>query len=290
LIEAPKERLREIQKKILHGLLDKLPVHEAAHGCVRGRSTRTHAQAHAGAAVLVHMDLSDFFTSIRASRVHALFRTLGYSQEISRSLTGLLTHCTSPSILRMMPIDPVSPVPDRQAERARMRGLLSRHLPQGAPSSPALANLCAWRLDLRLAGAAKESEARYTRYVDDLVVSCPPHTRYNASRIILMVQSIIIEEGFIPHPRKTRLSTQAQAQRVTGLIVNVKPNVPRADYDRLKAILTNCVRYGPASQNRGAHADFRAHLWGRVSYVRQMSAARGARLAAVFGRIDWASC
>jgi RNA-directed DNA polymerase len=63
--------------------------------------------------------------------------------------------------------------------------------------------------------------------------------------------------------------------------------VPRPDYDRLKAILTNCIRRGPASQNRDAHADFRAHLAGRVSFVEMINGKRGARLRSLFEQIGW---
>jgi len=45
------------------------------------------------------------------------------------------------------------------------------------------------------------------------------------------------------------------------------PNVVRADFDRLKATLTNCARLGPESQNREGHAEFRAHLESRETLL-----------------------
>lgn len=78
LIEAPKPRLRGLQRRILHGLLDLVPAHPAAMGCVRGRGVIEHASRHAGQQRLVKLDLRDFFLAIRASRIHALFRSLGY--------------------------------------------------------------------------------------------------------------------------------------------------------------------------------------------------------------------
>lgn len=287
LIESPKERLGAIQHQILHGLLEKIPPHHAAHGGVKGCSTLTGAAPHAGASYLIHLDLRDFFTSVNASRVHALFHSLGYSRAISRYLTGLTTHCSPLDVLRKIPIPSDAAVVQRRALQQHARKFLSRHLPQGAPTSPALANLCAWRLDLRLAGAANECSAHYTRYVDDIAFSCKDISRQHAKRISLMLQHIIIDEGFEPNPHKTRILGQAQAQRLTGLIVNVTPNVPRTDYDQLKAILTNCIRQGPASQNRENRNDFRAWLTGRVSYVRYINPARGARLTTLLGHIDW---
>jgi len=77
-------------------------------------------------------------------------------------------------------------------------------------------------------------------------------------------------------------------QQVTGVVVNSHPNLPRDEYDRIKATLTNCVRHGPASQNRENHPSFRAHLAGRISYVKMLNASRAARLQRLFDAIEWA--
>jgi hypothetical protein len=70
-------------------------------------------------------------------------------------------------------------------------------------------------------------------------------------------------------------------------VVNQWPNLPRREYDTLKAILTNCIRHGPASQNRHEHPDFRACLLGRIGWFRQVCPERGARLLERFASIDW---
>ena len=67
-------------------------------------------------------------------------------------------------------------------------------------------------------------------------------------------------------------------------MLNQKINIARDEYDRLKAILHNCVRYGPAEQNRAGVADFRAHLAGRVAYVSRLNPQRGERLMGLFKR------
>lgn len=89
--------------------------------------------------------------------------------------------------------------------------------------------------------------------------------------------------------RKTRLVRQGAQQRLTGVVLNARPNVRRTDYDRLKAILHNCVQKGPASQNRERHPDFRAHLTGRVAWVISVNPERGRKLAAKLGAIEWPS-
>lgn len=289
LIEAPKEKLRAIQRRILHGILEHVPAHAAAMGCVKGRSVLDNARCHAGAPLLLKMDLRDFFVSIPAGRVHALFRSLGYPAATARCLTGLTTHATPAALLRQTP-QAAYPSPEECHRRRQWaRQFAERHLPQGAPTSPALANLCAYRLDLRLAGAARAGQAQYSRYVDDLAFSCRDSDPRHGRRLLNMLQDIVLEEGFTPNWRKTRLAPASAAQRLTGLLVNTHPNLPRREYDRLKAILTNCRRHGPESQNRDGRPDFRAHLQGRIAWFRQVNAERGEKLQGLFERIDWAT-
>jgi RNA-directed DNA polymerase len=161
------------------------------------------------------------------------------------------------------------------------------HLPQGAPTSPALSNLCALHLDLRLDALAGSIGASYTRYADDLAFSGGEEMRRRAKRLELTVAAIAREERFEVNHRKTRVMRRSSRQTLTGIVVNDKLNIRRDEYDRLKAILTNCANRGAASQNRDAHADFRAHLIGRIGYVRTVNAQRGAKLHSIFERIDW---
>jgi RNA-directed DNA polymerase len=96
-----------------------------------------------------------------------------------------------------------------------------------------------------------------------------------------------MEEGFGVNHRKTRVMRQGVRQHLAGVVANAKVNIPRSDFDRLKAILTNCVRSGPDAANRDAHTQFRAHLEGRVSYVASIHPKRGAKLRAIFEQISW---
>jgi hypothetical protein len=102
-----------------------------------------------------------------------------------------------------------------------------------------------------------------------------------------MAQEIILEEGFTPNWRKTRIAPISTCQRITGLVVNERLNLPRREYDTLKAILTNCCRHGPESQNHSGVPDFRAHLRGRVSWFEQVNAQRGQRLRSLFNQVVW---
>lgn len=283
LLEIPKTRLRDAQRRILRLLLDRLPPHEAAHGFRRGHSCATHAAAHVGREVVIRMDLQNFFPSIPVARIHALFRTLGYPESVARSLAGLCTNRVPEQVLR----DCVKQGNEVHLDWHERKQYATPHLPQGAPTSSALANLCAFRLDMRLAAAAKKVGARYTRYADDLAFSGGEMLRRSASRFHIMVCSIALEEGFAVNTRKTRVMRQSVRQQLTGIVVNARPNIVRKKYERLKATLHNCARFGPATQNRHAIENYRAHLSGQIAYVHMLNVHRTAKLKAIFDRIVW---
>jgi retron-type reverse transcriptase len=280
LLEAPKARLKGIQRRILRDILTPVPVHDRAHGFVAGRSCLTGAQSHAHEAVVASFDLAAFFPSIGAPRIHGIFRSLGYPWAVARHLTGLCTTITPSSVINRLSVPPG----DTAALRA-MYGV--RHLPQGAPTSPALANLLAWRLDRRLDGLARAAGANYTRYADDLAFSGDADFARSIGRFDKAVTAITGEEGVHLNQSKTRIMHRHERQRVTGLVVNDHSNVGRDEFDTLKAILHNCARKGPHGQNRTAEPDFRRHLDGRVAWVEQVNPHRGIRLPRLFDRIAW---
>jgi RNA-directed DNA polymerase len=282
LIEAPKPRLKALQRQILSLILDRIPPHSAVHGFRRGRSIQTFAAPHVGQRVVLRMDLQDFFPSISGARIQTFFRTVGYPESVADLLGGICTNATPRDVWNCAAFD-VDPAQLREA-----RVLYARpHLPQGAPTSPALANLCAYRADCRLAGLAKSAGAQYTRYADDLAFSGSEDFERRAERFSLHAAAILHEEGFTVNHRKTRIMRQGVRQHLAGLSVNRRVNVIRDDFDRLKAILTNCVRLGPESQNRDGHPSFRSHLDGRVGFVETINPEKAKRLRRLFEKIEW---
>jgi RNA-directed DNA polymerase len=282
LIEAPKPRLKALQRQILSLILDRIPPHSAVHGFRRGRSIKTFAAPHVGRHIVLRMDLRDFFPGISGARIQALFRTVGYPESVADLLGGICTNATPRDVWNHPAID-ADPLMLREA-----RALYARpHLPQGAPTSPALANLCAHRADCRLEGLAKSVDAAYTRYADDLAFSGGETFARNIERFAAHVAAILHEEGFAVNHRKTRIMRQGVRQHLAGLAVNRRLNVIRADFDRLKATLNNCVRLGPESQNRDAVGNFRSHLDGRVGFVETINPAKGKRLRMLFEKIQW---
>jgi hypothetical protein len=138
-----------------------------------------------------------------------------------------------------------------------------------------------------LGGLSQSAGAKYSRYADDLAFSGGEVFSNSCERFLLRVAAIVREEGFVVNHRKTRVMHQSQRQTLAGLVANFRLNVPREDFDRLKAILTNCARHGAAGQNRLGQAEFRSHLEGRVSFVEMVNPAKGERLRTLFERIEW---
>jgi hypothetical protein len=264
VLEAPKPRLKALQRRVLREILDRIPVHGAAHGFVRGRSARTHAVAHVGRRVVVRLDLEDFFAGVTAARVFGIFRAAGYPEGVAHVLTGLCTNA--------VPVEESVPGHWRLSRR-----LATPHLPQGAPTSPMLANLAAFSMDRRLTGLAAAIGATYTRYADDLVLSSDGHLRTPVAAITELARA----EGFRVNASKTRVTGRGRRQTVTGIVVNARPNAPRAEYDVLKATLHRAVLDGPA-----ADLDPTV-LLGRIAWVESLNPARGEKLRAAFAAITW---
>ena len=251
VILAPKRELKALQRKILRGLLAHVPAAPAAHGFVPGRSILSNARAHVGRQVVLKLDLKDFFPSVTYPRVRGLFIALGYSFAVASALALLCTEYER--------------VPAVLDGTARYVSTGPRYLVQGAPTSPALANLVAWRLDRRLSGLAARRGFAYTRYADDLTFSSDSPESANDLRRV--VQRIVAEEQFVVNTAKTRLARRSARQTVTGLVVNDGISTPRQLRRRMRAILHNAQATGLAVQNRENRRSFRAYLQGVIAFV-----------------------
>jgi RNA-directed DNA polymerase len=201
----PDENLKALQRRILHRLLVRLKAHAAATGFQRGRSIVTNALPHAGRAVVVRVDLKNFFPSTAEWRVRRYFRRIGWNRPAARLLTRLCTH----------------------------RG----GLPQGAPTSPRLSNLVNYRLDCRLAAMARKLGLAYTRYADDITFSFPADDRKLVRYLVGFVRRVVHAEGYQVHgSKKLRIRRTHQRQQVTGLVVNRRVNLPRKTRRWLRAV------------------------------------------------------
>ena len=257
LILAPKKELKALQRKLNTQLVAKLPVSDAAHGFRAGRSIATNAAPHAGKPVVLKLDIQDFFPSLHVGRVRGLLIALGYAYPVAAGLAALMT--------------------ESERQPVRVDGecfhvpVGSRHAVQGAPTSPGLANAIALRLDRRLAGLARAHGFVYTRYADDLAFSGDD---VQAARMLIKrAESIVRDEGFRLNRDKTRLMTQARAQRVAGVTLNVAPGWSRVERRRLRAELHRARRAGTAD------ASLWQRLRGKLAFVRMLNPAQAQSLS-----------
>jgi hypothetical protein len=267
-LAAPRAALKRVQRRILDHILAGLPVHDACHAYVPGRSLVTNTAPHVGAAVIVKTDLRDFFPSIHYRRVFGLFQYYGYDVPASALLAKLTTY-----------------MPRTEDGQVCRPGVL----PQGAPTSPAIANLVCRGLDARLTGLARRCGGRYTRYADDLTFSFPAEPGQGIGRLFWWIDQICAQEGFAERADKRRVLRPSQRQLVTGVVVNAGQTVPRAARRRFRALLHHVRTHGRDEQGRSAR-ELRLYLFGYAAYVRMVQPEAGARLLAevraLFGRTD----
>jgi retron-type reverse transcriptase len=272
LLSAPHQEMKRAQRWILDEILSKLPVTESAHGFVTGRSTVSNAQAHVARDVVVNCDLKDFFPSITWKRVRGVFRAIGYSSAVATVLALL---CTESPRTRV-----------EHDGKTYWVAVGERCLPQGAPTSPALSNQIARKLDQRLRGLCKKMGWAYTRYADDLTFSAGEGHREQIGLLLARIRHVVEDEGFRMNPKKCRVQRAARRQEVTGIIVNDKLSLPREEIRTLRAMLHNAKKAGLAGQNRDAVPNFDAYVRGKIAYISMVDRAKGDKLLAAFNALS----
>jgi len=201
---VPAAELKEIQHRIRKRLLIRLNVHPAATGFEPGTSIVHNAAQHTDQAVVVCMDVSDFFPQTSETRITAYFQRIGWNRETAE----LLTHLTT----------------------------WEGGLPQGAPTSPRLSNLVNHVLDARIERFVHRRKGTYTRYADDICISFPKDYPKRIRGTVQMVGRHLKGVGYRLNEKKTRILRRHQQQKVTGLVVNDRVNVPRHIRRKLRAV------------------------------------------------------
>lgn len=238
-IYHPVPELLDVQRKIVRHVLEPLGFGDAAHGGIRGRSPATNAKAHRGKRCVVKMDVRSFFPSVQHKRVYRMFRhEHGFGKDVSRLLTRLVT----------------------------LRG----GLPQGAATSPAVANHFARAVDEALRSSVERHGLTYTRFVDDLTFSGD-----NPKLLIDQTTRLLKARGLDLAPKKLKVCHRGEPQEVTGLHVNdaKRVSVPRSFRDAVRSSIHKL-------------RDLPLHEWdkeiasieGKIAYVEQFNKGSAARL------------
>lgn len=262
-ISAPRPYLKAAQHKILEGVLNQIEVHSAAAAFLPAQHIGDNAQRHAhldegGPAVVLRVDLKDFFPSITFARIAGVFESLGYNRGIS---TLLALICTE------------SPRVEATFEgQTSFVALGERFVPQGAPTSPALTNLLCRRLDARLTGMAAHYDFVYSRYADDLVFSSArPDARIGALQGGVL--AVLESEQFVVNPDKIAIMRRGARQSVTGLVVNGTqgPRVSRRDLKRFRAVLHDIERNGAQAVSDKMGRSALCYARGYLTFVHMVS-------------------
>jgi RNA-directed DNA polymerase len=275
LISSPRPLIAKAQRWIFNEIVSKLNVEAQAHGFVAGRSIVSNAEPHCDKRVIINLDLKDFFPSVVLHRVAHIFYMRGYAPSTSMFLALL---CTDR--------------PRAQVEidgKIRYKASGKRGLPQGACTSPGLANQAASILDRRLQGLANRYDLTYTRYADDLTFSSSKALHQNKINWLLKcVKTIAEDENFTVHPKKTSITGNGSSQTVTGLVVNQKPNINRQELRLVRAILHNAQESGLYSQWRDPSISFNKwilSLHGKISFIMMVNREQGLAFQKTFSEL-----
>ena len=222
-IITPSPKLKQIQSKILIDILEKIKASEFAHGFIKERSIVSNAKEHLKSQITYHIDLVDFFPSIKLNKVCKVFRNIGYSEYISYSFALLCIflpkHLFASQDISLLNLNQLA------------------FLPQGACTSPIISNLVCCQLDKELNEIARRYGFRYTRYADDITFSSQSK-KFITKYLIKRIHSIIERHHFSINRKKERLSYNRNYQRVTGINVqNSQPSLPRNWIKNLRSAL-----------------------------------------------------
>ena len=217
-INAPDPTLKLIQRNILNKVLYKLTPHKAAHGFYPNKSIITNASPHCGKNWVYSFDIKDFFPSTKEKMI---FETLRFRSQLTKTESKIISYLTT----------------------------LDGELPQGAPTSPHLANLAFYYLDVELSRIAKENSLNYTRYADDMTFS----GNKKIQNLEANITQIIKNSEYVLSEKKTKCMGKNSQQKVTGLVVNDRILLPRTLRRKIRAI-KHAVRLDGVS-NAIAHSN-----------------------------------
>lgn len=187
ILNVPNLSLKVVQKWILKEILEKIFVSEQAMAFVPNKNgLRENAERHKKNIFLLEMDITNFFGTITEQQMYTLFCNIGYNSKVAGILANLCTY--------------------------------NNYLPQGAVTSPYIANLVCYHMDARINGYCSRKDIVYTRYADDLTFSSD--NRMLLNKIEKFIKYIVTDEGFTINDKKTRYLSNDVKKTVTGITIN----------------------------------------------------------------------
>ena len=238
IILAPARELKERQRWILRYILKNVELPECVHGFVNNKSIVTNAYCHVNKQEIGCIDIKDFFPSITKKMVVEVFKNLGYSEKISKALAEICTY----------------------------EGIL----PQGAPTSPMIANLVLKSLDLELLTYANKNKLVYTRYADDITISGD----INIEKHIEYISKKLNEYGFCVNEEKNHIMKDNYRKIVTGLVVTNIVKVPKKYKRKFRQEIYYCKKYGIEqhlkNSGRKSAVNYKEYMYGKAYYIKMV--------------------
>lgn len=285
----PSPELMKVQRWIQKHILAVPKPHSASTAYSDGDTVFKAALRHRRARWLLKIDIQSFFESIKEPYVYSVFESLGYPDLLSFELARICTRLPTISSRRAI----------FERRKAIPAGVLKNRwmgfLPQGAPTSPQLANLVMRKFDRRVKKAATDAGLRYSRYSDDLIFSTTgSYTRCQAKKFVNAMYDQFGAHGFEANRAKTIIVGPGGRKVVLGLLVDREQ--PRLTRD-FRANLETHVHYieradvGPILHARFRGFDsvigFENHLRGLIAFAGQVDIAYANSLLARVRAVNW---
>lgn len=255
VIHDPVPALKVVQKIILARFLEPISSGKHVGAYVPGRSCRDVAEQHVKHGLILSLDIKNFFPSVKRSMIRRfLHRAVGYSHYVASLLADVMT--------------------------------VQDFVPQGAPTSGMIANLVAdYRFDWQILNELKKHDPAwaYTRYSDDIDISHPQmQSKETIEGVLKLVDDVVTSAGFHLNVEKTKVEPFWRRQKVLGMIVNEKVNIPRYEFMRLRSLIHNCLVHGFDTQHARAGlknvAALKSHISGKLAFFKQVEPVKTQRL------------
>ncbi len=219
LICSPVQQLKNIQRYIKIMLDNLYEPYDSVMGFIKNRSVVDNAKRHLFKYYVLNLDIKDFFPSITQDMILKCLTHYPYN----------LNYLVAFIIARLCCI---------KLEDG------NKVLPQGSPTSPILSNIVCSRLDDRIKNLSNQFNLDYTRYADDMTFSGQYNSFKDENRFMVLLTSIIENQGFKLNLQKKRIQKHGSRQEVTGIIISNKTNVRRKYIKNLRTMLHNWEVYG----------------------------------------------
>lgn len=275
-IAAPHPLLLQTQRWVNTNILKKIPVHGAAFAYVKDGSAYKAACLHNQAKWLMKVDIRNFFESILETKVCKVFKAAGYQPLLAFELSRICTRIANPEMERAMAPNGRTSINLKGLKYSisAYNSFALGHLPQGAPTSPMLANIVAKEIDDEISSLAKLYKLRYSRYSDDIVLSTPS-TKFGkemCKEVVGKLYRVLLNAGYQPNVEKTKISGPGSKMIVLGLLIDGKSTRLTSEFkSKLRMHLYYCRTRSPqehAVQRKFASLlGLKNHLIGLISYA-----------------------